>query len=225
MYLPILSIGNDIAGTIAGQISNAYLLGFVISMIPLVELRGGLPIAYGMLPNHTFGDLCAAWAVSLAGSCLVVPVLLACFLPIINWMKKTRVFKKFALWLENHFSKKSKKVEEKALKAGEKQSGETDQDNPENIENETATVEKVENGAVEDEAVLRRKKRIERSKYIALFAFTAIPLPLTGSYTASAVAAIMHLDFKKSLFWICLGNVVSATIIALVCFAGCKIID
>ena len=199
MYLPILSIGDDIAGSLSGQISNGYLLGFIISMIPLVELRGGLPIAYGMLPNHTFGDLCAAWAVSLAGSCLVVPILLACFLPIINWMKRTRVFKKFALWLEKHFSKKSKKVEEKALRAGEKQGVETPQnavvteEGTTGADGEEAVVEKT----AEDEAIIKRKKKIERSKYIALFAFTAIPLPLTGSYTASAVSAIMNHDFKK----------------------------
>ena len=42
--------------------------------------------------------------------------------------------------------------------------------------------------------------KIEKYKEIGLIIFIGIPLPTTGVWTGSAVAAVLGLDMKKSLF-------------------------
>ena len=125
----------------------------------------------------------------------MVPILLLLLLPTINWLKKRKLFRRMAEWIERHFYKKSQKLEQK-------------------VEQKEVEMQAEE---VDEQALVRRKKRIERAKYLGVFAFTAIPLPLTGVWSASAVAAFLKLDFKKSLFWIVLGNFVAGIIVSLVC--------
>ena len=57
--------------------------------------------------------------------------------------------------------------------------------------------------------------KIEKYKEIGLIAFVAIPLPTTGLWTGSAVAAFLRLDFKKSFFCVALGGIISAAVITL----------
>lgn len=124
-----------------------------------------------------------SFLVGVAGTSVLAPVLLLVFMPIINWAKGTKVFGRIAGWLEKHFLKKSDELERKAEQKAE---------------------------GTDEEA---KKKKIERAKYVGLFVFTAIPLPLTGCWTASVVAAILHLDYKKSLLMIVLGNIVAGAAI------------
>lgn len=51
--------------------------------------------------------------------------------------------------------------------------------------------------------------------YLYLFLFVAIPLPLTGIWSGCLIAALLNLDYFKSLIAITLGNAVAGTIIAL----------
>ncbi|MBQ9081110.1 MAG: small multi-drug export protein [Clostridia bacterium] len=163
---------------------NAYLVGFIISMIPLIELKGG--IIYMIVQTE---NVFLSFLVGVLGSSVVAPVLLLIFIPLIRWMKSTKIFRKIATVVENYFKKKSTALEQKA---------------------NAAEV----NVQAENTEELRRKK-IERAKYVGLFIFTAIPLPLTGCWTASVVASLLHLDYKKSLLFIVLGNVVAGAAITL----------
>lgn len=164
-----------------GVFGNGYLVGFIVSMIPLVELKGG--ILY--MINAVHCNLFLSFLTGFCGSTLVAPVLLLIFLPLIGWMKKTKAFQGLANWVEGHFRKKSDRLEAQA------------------------------NAKSEGMAAEEKKKAIERAKYWGLFVFTAIPLPLTGCWTASAVAAILQLDYKKSLFAIATGNAVAGVAITL----------
>ena len=180
--------------------TNPYVATILIAMVPIVELRGAIPYMYfARLTTRGFASISKAFLTSFIGSSIVVPILLLLLLPTINWLKKRKLFRRMAEWIERHFYKKSQKLEQKVeQKEGEEQVGEAD-----------------------EQALVRRKKRIERAKYLGVFAFTAIPLPLTGVWSASAVAAFLKLDFKKSLFWIVLGNFVAGIIVSLICaFTG-----
>lgn len=164
-----------------GIFGNGYLVGFIVSMIPLVELKGG--ILYMINVAHC--NMFLSFLVGFLGSTLVAPILLLIFIPLINWMKGTKIFRGLADWVEGHFRKKSDQLEETAQSKSEGKSPE------------------------------ERARLIERAKYWGLFVFTAIPLPLTGCWTASAVAAILQLDYKKSLLAIATGNVVAGVAITL----------
>lgn len=56
----------------------------------------------------------------------------------------------------------------------------------------------------------KNSPKIEKYKEIGLIAFIAVPLPTTGLWTGSAVAAFLKLDFKKSLLCAAVGGIISA---------------
>ena len=100
--------------------NNVILATIIIAMIPIIELRGAIPFAI----NQDFWGVYAlnqwtAMAWSLLGSCAVVFVLAALFLPIINWLKKTKLFGKLAQAIENRIKNKSEAIDgtnEKSLR-------------------------------------------------------------------------------------------------------------
>jgi len=64
-----------------------------------------------------------------------------------------------------------------------------------------------------DKKVQKGSTKLEKYKEIGLIAFVGIPLPTTGIWTGSAVAAFLGLNFKKSMLYVFIGGVISATII------------
>lgn len=66
-----------------------------------------------------------------------------------------------------------------------------------------------------DKKVRKRSERFELYRELALIAFVGIPLPGTGVWTGSVIAALLGLDFKKSMLCIIIGNLISAVILML----------
>ncbi len=162
-------------------------------MIPLFDLKGAIPFIYAMLVKESGASLLNlfyAFSASVIGTSVLAPILLLIFIPLIGWLKKTKLFGRFASWLERHFTKKSENLEAKAAVKAD--------------------------GADEE----KKAQTTERAKYLGLFVFTAIPLPLTGCWTASCVAAILHLKYGKSLFFIILGNIVAGIAVSAIVWLG-----
>lgn len=71
----------------------------------------------------------------------------------------------------------------------------------------------------------RTRKKLEK-KYelyaeIALAAFVAIPLPVTGAWTGAAAAFLFDIPFRKALFWIFVGVLTAGVIVTcVVAFVG-----
>ncbi|MFD3155713.1 COG2426 family protein [Haloimpatiens sp. FM7330] len=61
----------------------------------------------------------------------------------------------------------------------------------------------------------KNSTKMEKYKEIGLIAFIAIPLPTTGIWTGSAVAAFLNLDTKKSLLCAAIGGIISAIVITI----------
>ncbi|NEZ47465.1 ligand-binding protein SH3 [Clostridium niameyense] len=55
--------------------------------------------------------------------------------------------------------------------------------------------------------------KMEKYKELGLIAFIAVPLPTTGIWTGSAIAAFLGFDVKKSFLCAALGGIISAIII------------
>lgn len=119
-----------------------YLVVFVISMVPLIELRGAIPygLALGLDPFLTY-------ALAIVGNCLPVPFILFFIRKILAWMQASRVsfFRKVA----------------------------------------TFVVEKGQRGF----------HKVQKYAVFGLFLFVAVPLPGTGAWTGSLIAAL--LDMRK----------------------------
>jgi uncharacterized membrane protein len=64
-----------------------------------------------------------------------------------------------------------------------------------------------------DRKVRKKSKRFELYKELALITFVGIPLPGTGVWTGSVIAALLGLDLKKSMLCIIAGNLISAVIL------------
>lgn len=94
--------------------TNVELATVLISMIPIVELRGSIPFATNSMfwGNNTLSNWQAlGWG--LLGSSVIVPIIALVFLPIINWLKKTKLFKKIAMSIENKVKSHADSIVEK----------------------------------------------------------------------------------------------------------------
>lgn len=88
-----------------GNTIPAELTIFIISLLPVLELRGGM-IAAALL-SVPFGR--AFW-ICLAGNLLPLPFVLLLIRPLFNWLKRTKHLKKLADWLERKTEKNKDKV-------------------------------------------------------------------------------------------------------------------
>ena len=131
---------------------------FIISMIPILELRGALLVAGPLLgvPVATAIPLC------IIGNIIPVPFILWLITPIFNWMKGTRKLKPMV-----------DKLEAKAMSKSDK---------------------------------------IEKYEFWGLVLFVGIPLPGTGAWTGSLIAALLGIRFRKAFPAIVLG-ICMATVI------------
>ena len=62
------------------------------------------------------------------------------------------------------------------------------------------------------------KNGSDLKKMLGVFTFVAVPLPLTGVWTGSAVASILKIGFVKSLIGVIAGNAVACGIITLITY-------
>ena len=62
---------------------------------------------------------------------------------------------------------------------------------------------------------LQKEKKSRIKKMLGIFAFVAIPLPLTGVWTGTAIAVVLGMKFKDILFSVIAGNAVAGFIITL----------
>lgn len=146
------------------QYLSPELVVFVISMLPIAELRGGL-IAASILGIPWVN----ATIISVIGNILPMPIILLFVRKVLAWLKGTKTFYKLA-----------HKYETKALIKG------------------AEIVEKYPNRLM-----------------FALYIFVAIPLPMTGGWTGSLIAAFLNLPMRKSLPAI-IGGICTAAVIMLI---------
>lgn len=86
-----------------------YLIVFLISMVPLIELRGAIPYAVG------FGlPLLPSIAVSVLGNLLPVPFIFLFARRVLEWGKEKKYIGPFFTWCLQKGEKGGKKLEAKA---------------------------------------------------------------------------------------------------------------
>lgn len=147
----------SIIDALGGSVGKEAIV-FIISMIPILELRGALLVAGPLLgvPVAKAIPLC------IIGNIIPVPFILLLITPIFKWMKGTKLFKPMV-----------DKLESKALSKSDK---------------------------------------IEKYEFWGLVLFVGIPLPGTGAWTGSLIAALLGVKFKKAFPAVILG-IFMATVI------------
>lgn len=156
------AIINWFANGLGHYVSPEFVI-FIISMIPILELRGGL-IAASLLgvPITTAIPLC------IIGNIIPIPFILLFIKQIFKWMKKVRIFRPIIEWLERKAMGKSDKI--------------------------------------------------KNAEFIGLMLFVGIPLPGTGAWTGSLIAALLDIDFKKAIIAELVGIAMATIIMSIVSY-------
>ena len=95
-----------IFGSFANSRFGGEIITFVISLFPILELRGGLLAAGALNVNPLI-----AYVIAIIGNLLPIPFILMFLTPIFNWMKKTKLFKGLVDKLETKAMKNKGKLE------------------------------------------------------------------------------------------------------------------
>ena len=140
---------------------------FFCSMLPIIELRGAIPLAFALgLPWWQ------AYLISVLGNLLPVPFILLLINVVIKWMSNSKVkfFNKIANFLL--------------------------------------------------EKVGKNRARIEKYSFWGLCLFVAIPLPATGAWTGSLVAAVIGMKPWKAFVSALLGVLMAGVLVTLIVYGG-----
>jgi len=98
-----------IIGLFSGLTGIAFgkeILVFIISMTPILELRGGL-IAASLLGL----DPVRAYIISIIANIIPIPIILWFVKAVLDFMKKHNIMEKFVLWLEEKVNSKKESIE------------------------------------------------------------------------------------------------------------------
>lgn len=88
-----------------------YIVVFLVSMVPLIELRGAIPIAVGLgLP------MLISFIIAIVGNMLPVPIIYLFSRKVLEWGKDKRYIGKFFTWCLLKGEKGGKKLQAKAGK-------------------------------------------------------------------------------------------------------------
>lgn len=93
--------------SLSGVVSKEAII-FIISMIPILELRGGLLAASPALLNV---PMLRAIPLCVIGNILPIPFILLLISKILEWMKTVKLFRPIALWLEEKAMSKKDQIE------------------------------------------------------------------------------------------------------------------
>ncbi len=153
-----------LASLLGEKVSGEAII-FIISMIPILELRGGLLAASPALLNV---PILKAIPICIIGNLLPIPFILLLIEKVLNGMERVPGLSKVAIW-----------VRQKADK---------------------------------------NKSQIEKFGFWGLVLFVGIPLPGTGAWTGSLVAALLHMKFGKAIGAILCGIVMATVIMSLLSY-------
>ena len=151
--------------------NDGKLLTLLISVFPLVELKGAIPIGLGLQEN-----LLTSATLAYIGSTLVCIPVYFLLIPIFNLLKKIKFIKRLVEKIETVLKNKAIKVSKATENADEKK---------------------------------------DKILAFALFIFVAIPFPVTGIWTGTAIAVFLQMKFSKCFLPLVLGNLVAGILITL----------
>ena len=191
-----------------GQLLSALpreLYVFLISMLPIIELRGAVPVGAALgLPFYV------NYGLSVIGNLLPVPFILLFIPMILTFLGQFRIFKPVVKWLHN----KAEKYKGRIIKDESKNEAESDNANGYLSDEIDQTVG--DNSCAGSQATGQVvRERLSVGVFLALLLFVAIPLPGTGAWTGSLVAALFGLPKRDSFVAIALGVLASGVIMTL----------
>lgn len=155
---------NWFVANLGGKVGKQFIV-FLISMVPILELRGGL-LAAG--PTILDVPMWQAIPICIIGNLIPIPFILLLITKIFDWMKGTKQLRPMV-----------EKLEAKAMS---------------------------------------KSANIEKYEFWGLVAFVGIPLPGTGAWTGSLIAALLGIRFRKAFPAVVLGVLLAAFIMTVLSY-------
>jgi len=104
----IEAVENFMLGLFLG---NAFWAVLFVAVLPILEVRGAVLFGKALLEKGYSISNFEIFLASYLGAMIVVPIILLCLNPIINRLKKTKLFSKMAHKLEIRFKRKGEKIQ------------------------------------------------------------------------------------------------------------------
>lgn len=179
----------DLITQISDAIGNPYLTLYVISIIPIIELRGAIlfmPYMFDTIQEMMLGMLCC-----IAGSTTVIVPLILVTRPFLRKLRRSKWFSKLAKRMEANLADRAQSAysEERTEKIDEIKSKHS-----------------------------RKSMSKDGKKFLGLFVFVAIPLPMTGAWTGSCIGSFLDFPVWKASLAVFLGNIVAGLILTTIAY-------
>ncbi|MBI2831456.1 MAG: small multi-drug export protein [Chloroflexi bacterium] len=142
------------------------LIVLIISAVPVIELRGAIPVGINLFHFSWYYTLLLA----IIGNMLPVPFILLFLNALTRLLSRIPVMERMFNWLF--------------------------------------------------ERTRRRGKIVERYERVGLALFVAVPLPMTGAWTASLIAVMLGMNFKYALLAIFAGVLIAGAIVTSLSLLG-----
>ena len=136
-----------------------YLRIMILSMIPITELRGAIPIGIALDLNPI-----GVYIASVLGSTLVAIPLVLTYRHVVDFLRKKKILLSLLNKIDNKIENSMKKMKAVSIKG--------------------------------------------------IILFVGVPLPTTGTWTASAIASILKMRLKDALSGIFIGNLLAGLIVS-----------
>ncbi len=91
-----------------------YILVFLISMVPLIELRGAIPYAIGFIDKGVPLNLPLCYVIAIIGNMLPVPIIYWFARKVLEWGKDKKIIGKFFTFCLEKGEKGGEKLQSKA---------------------------------------------------------------------------------------------------------------
>ena len=176
----------DLITQISNAIGNPYLTLYVISISPIVELRGAIlfmPYMFDTIGEMMLGMLCC-----IAGSTTVIVPLILITRPLLKKLRRSKWFSKIGKRMEANLADRAESAydEEK----------------------------------IEEREAKRKRKPLSKDtkKFLGLFVFVSVPLPMTGAWTGSCVGSFLDFPVWKASLAVFFGNIVAGLILTTIAY-------
>ena len=179
----------DLITQISDAIGNPYLTLYVISIIPIIELRGAIlfmPYLFDSIQEMMLGMLCC-----IAGSTTVIVPLILITRPFLRKLRRSKWFSKIGKRMEANLADRA----------------------------ESAYSEE-KNEKIDEFKQKHKRKPMSKDgkKFLGLFVFVAIPLPMTGAWTGSCIGSFLDFPVWKASLAVFFGNIVAGLILTTIAF-------
>lgn len=176
----------DLITQISNAIGNPYLTLYVISIIPIVELRGAIlfmPYMFDTIGEMMLGMLCC-----IAGSTTVIVPLILITRPLLKKLRRSKWFSKIGKRMEANLADRAESA--------------------------------YDEGKIEEREAKRKRKPLSKDtkKFLGLFVFVSVPLPMTGAWTGSCVGSFLDFPVWKASLAVFFGNIVAGLILTTIAY-------